>query len=111
MADTKIKFTVNQGSTFKKKFLCKFGGEPLDLSDCIITFKAVPSPTGSNIVYGTDTSGITISGELGVFVLVIPKEATAYYTWSTAKFDIHVEFPDGEKIPLMAGTLKLNRRV
>lgn len=107
----KAKFTVYQGSTFKHSFTVEGDGVPVDLTNCSIIMNVAPS-TGPSLVYSTTSNHIVLTDALnGKFTLTITDEETTLFTWSSAKYNIHIEFTNGEVFRLLEGTLKLSKKV
>lgn len=106
----KVKFTVYQGSTFKKSFIYK-KTTPVDLTGCKIFLKIAPT-TLPALEYSTETGHIIIPDPTeGKFIITITDEETTTYVWSSAKYNLHIEFPNGEVYRLLEGTFKVSRKV
>lgn len=105
------KFTVYQGSTFKRGITVKAAGLPVDLTNCDIRMNIAPS-TGSPLLYNMSSGHITVEDPLtGRFVITITDEETTLFTWSSAKYNVHIEFSNGEVFRLLEGNLKLSKKV
>jgi hypothetical protein len=105
------KFTMYQGSTFKREITASSSGTPMNLTDCEIRFKAV-APGASAVNVSTTSGHIVITDPTeGKFVLTITDEETSLYTWTAARYNIHIDFPNGEVLRLLEGKIKLSRRV
>jgi hypothetical protein len=108
----KLKLTIYQGATFRKKFEYTAGNLPVILTGSKITLEIAPADLSAKITYSTETGHVVIDGPLvGKFFIRIPPATTAGYTWQTARYNLLIEYPNGDITRLLEGGVAVSRRI
>lgn len=111
----KLKFTIYQGATFRKRLTWKAGtpAAPVDLTGCKARMQvrsAVESPTPL-LSLTTENDGIALGGTDGTVDLFVSDEDTAGITWGDGVFDLEIEHPSGEVTRLAEGSVSVSPEV
>lgn len=95
----KLKFTIYQGATFRKRLTWKApSGTPIDLTGCTARMQ-VRSEVESDVVLlnlTTENGGITLGGSAGTVDLYLGAVATAAITWDGGVFDLEIIHPGAQ---------------
>lgn len=101
---------ISQGATYKLGFTWKnkTTGEAIDITSANIVME-LKSARGAVFTYDNGgNGGITITdATAGKFDLAITDEQTLAYTFTTGRYIILVEFPNGEKSKFLSGKVKV----
>ena len=93
----KLKFTIYQGATFRKRlrWTSKATGAPLDLTGCKarMQVRAEIESTEVLLELTTENGGIELGGTAGTVDLYIGATATAAITWTSGVFDLEIIHP------------------
>lgn len=111
----KLKFTIFQGATFRKRLTWKAGTPkvPVDLTGCTARMQVraeVESPTVL-LELTTTNGGITLGGVAGTVDLYVSDEDTAAIDWEGGVFDLEIEHPSGEVTRLAQGSISVSPEV
>lgn len=137
MTPAKLKFTIYQGATFKKRLTRKAypyptrtvgdrvvradngltanpaDAVPIDLTGCLARMQ-VRDETDSPVVLvslTTENGGITLGGTSGTIDLYLPDEATTAFAWTGGVWDLEIEDSTGEVIRLAQGSISVSPEV
>jgi hypothetical protein len=103
-------FQIEQGATFRKTILWKDeNGNPIDLTGCSARLKAKHGT--AELFSLTDGDGITLGADEGTIDLYISDEDTADLDFTLARYDLEIEFPNGDVKRLLKGAALLTREV
>lgn len=93
----KLKFTIYQGATFRKRlrWTNKATGTPLDLTGCKarMQVRAEVESTEVLLELTTENGGITLGGTAGTIDFYVGATATAAITWTSGVFDLEIVHP------------------
>lgn len=112
----KLKFTIYQGATFRKRLTWKGplpAQTPIDLTGCTARMQVRPELKSATVLVELNTTngGITLGGVAGTVDLYLSDEATAAFTWLSGAWDLEIEFPGGEVIRLAQGSVSVSPEV
>jgi hypothetical protein len=95
--------TFRQGFTFKNRLK-----KPYDLTGYRAHMQVRDS---GNLVadLNTENGGIALGGTAGTIDLYVSDEATAVMQFSKAQYDLFLLAPNGDSIPIIAGTITLTK--
>lgn len=111
----KLKFTIYQGATFRKRLTWKAGtpAVPVDLTGCTARMQVraeVESETPL-LSLTTENDRITLGGAAGTIDLYVSDEDTAEITWEGGVHDLEIEHPSGEVTRLAEGSVSVSPEV
>lgn len=93
----KLKLVIEQGATFRKTLTWSAGEPslPVNLTSAIARMHIRSEVDSPDILLALTSSngGLTLGGVAGTIVVYIPASVTSAMTWSSAVYDIEVEFP------------------
>lgn len=111
----KIKLTIYQGATFRKRLTWKAGtpAAPVDLTGCTARMQVraeVDSPTAL-LTLTTENGRITLGGAAGTIELYVSDEDTAAIDWEGGAWDLEIVHPSGEVTRLAQGAIMVSPEV
>lgn len=111
----KLKFTIYQGATFRKRLTWKTGplSSPVDLTGCTARMQ-VRSSVDSPIVLlplTTENGGIALGGTAGTIDLYVSDAGTTAITWSGGVWDLEIVYPGGDVTRLAQGSISVSPEV
>ena len=112
----KLKFTIYQGATFRKRLTWKGplpAQTPIDLTGCAARMQVreeVGSPTVL-LSLTTVNGGIVLGGALGTIDLYVSDEDTGAITWDGGVWDLEIVHPGGEVTRLAQGSISVSPEV
>ena len=94
----KLKFTIYQGATFRKRLTWKGplpAQTPIDLTGCAARMQVRPEVESSTVLLELTTAngGITLGGVAGTIELYVGATATAAINWEGGVFDLEIIHP------------------
>lgn len=97
MAAAKLKLTIDQGATYRKTLTWSAGEPalPVNLTSAAARMH-IRSEVGSPdllLALTSENGGLILGGVAGTIVVYIPASVTSTLTWSSAVYDLEVEFP------------------
>lgn len=133
----KLKFTIYQGATFRKRLTWQQypyptevrGGvtynkttgapaslgdlQPIDLTGCTARIQVRPDIESATVLVELNTTngGITLGGVVGTVDLYLTDEATADFAWTSGVWDLEITHPGGEVTRLAYGTVSVSPEV
>ncbi|MBP7657633.1 MAG: hypothetical protein KA742_13940 [Pseudoxanthomonas sp.] len=112
MAAAKTKLKIEQGATFRKVFIWKAAGVPVDLTGWTGRMQIRPDVASDEVIASltTENGGIDIE-DAGTFVLYLSSEQTTAMTFDSAVFDLELVAPNGDVTRLMQGVVTLSPQV
>lgn len=118
MSAHKVKLEIDQGATFDKTFTWMTGTNkdnavPVDLTGCKARaqFREELESDAVLLELTTENQRIELGGPNGKFRLLISATDTAALSWTTAVYDLEIEFPDGKVVRRMAGSVVVSPEV
>ena len=115
MAAFKVPLKIDQGATFRKSATWKTGtpATPVDLTNCTARMhvRAKITDTVPLLTLTTANSGITLGGVAGTVEIYLSDEQTTAITWTSAVYDLEIEFGTGDVRRLMAGSVSVSPEV
>lgn len=106
---------INQGSTFQRDLTyTDSDGAAIDLSGATVRLQARVRVNAASPVIdiSSDTSGITITdAAAGEFQILLSATTTAAYTFTSAVYDLEIEFSDGEVRKILDGIVDVRPEV
>lgn len=113
----KVKLEIDQGATFDKTFTWMTGTKanavPVDLTGCKARShfrEAVESPEVL-LDLSTENGRIELGGMTGEIRILVSAQDTAELSWTSAVFDLEIEFPSGKVVRRMAGSVVVSPEV
>ena len=111
----KLKFTIYQGATFRKRMTWYAPGKktPIDLTGCAARMQVraeIGSPT-ILLELTTENGGITLGGATGSVELLSAPSETATMAWDGGVWDLEIVHPGGEVTRLAQGSLCVSPEV
>ena len=112
----KLKFTIYQGATFRKRLTWKGplpAQTPIDLTGCAARMQVRPEVESSTVLLELTTAngGITLGGVAGTIELFISDDASTLFTWTAGVWDLEIEFPGGDVRRLAQGSISVSPEV
>lgn len=111
----KLKFTIYQGATFRKRLTWKAGTPPalVDLTGCTarMQIRAEVESATPLLSLTTENNRIVLGGSAGTTSLYVSAEDTAAITWDGGVFDLEIVHPSGEVTRLAQGTVGVSPEV
>lgn len=112
MAAFKLNLKIDQGATFSKLVTWRTGsttGTPVDLTGCIARMQARSKITDQLVLLDLTTAngGIALGGAAGTIQIKLTATQTAAFTWSSAVYDMEIEFPDGTVMRRLQGVISV----
>lgn len=111
----KLKLTIYQGATFRKRLTWKAGtpAVPVDLTGCTARMQVraeVESPTAL-LTLTTENNRITLGGAAGTIELYVSDEDTGAIDWDGGAWDLEIIHPGGEVTRLAQGSVSVSPEV
>jgi len=110
----KLKFTIYQGATFRKRLTWKApSGTPIDLTGCTARMQ-VRAEVDSDVVLlslTTENGGISLGGAAGTIDLLSADDETAAMTWDGGVWDLEIVHPNGDVTRLAQGSISVSPEV
>lgn len=115
MADVaKVSLQINQGATFRHKFIWKDGkGRAINLTGYIARLQAretIESDTAI-LTLTTENGGVVLGGSAGTISLYLSDEATALITTKKLVYDLELEAPNGDVVRPVSGSISVSFEV
>lgn len=115
-APAKLKLTVYQGATFRRRL--RWTGPkptltPIDLTGCTARLQ-VRSDRKSAVVLvelSTSNGGIALGDAAGTVDLYLSAEATAAFAWAAGVWDLEITHPGGDVTRLAQGSVSVSPEV
>ena len=112
----KLKFTIYQGATFRKRLTWKGplpAQTPIDLTGCTARMQVRPEVESSTVLLELTTAngGITLGGVSGTIELFVSDDASTLFTWTAGVWDLEIEFPGGDVRRLAQGSISVSPEV
>lgn len=109
----KMKLEINQGATFRKKFVWKVAGDDgadpvaVDLTGYTakMQVRATVEATAVLVELSTTNSRITLGGTTGEIELYLSPAVTDAFTWKSGVYDLELTSASGEIERLLAGAV------
>lgn len=116
MAAFKLNLKIDQGATFTKQVTWKTGPAPgvaVDLTGCTARMHARAKITDAVKLLDLTTAngGIVLGGSAGTVEIILTDEQTAAITWTSAVYDLEIEFADGTVRRLLQGSISVSPEV
>lgn len=115
MAAFKVPLKIDQGATFRKSVTWKAGtpATPVDLTGCTARMHVrsdIKSPTVL-LNLTTANGGISLGGIAGTIALYLTDDQTTAIAWTSAVYDLEIEFASGDVRRLMYGAVTVSPEV
>lgn len=111
----KAKLKIEQGATFRHKFIWSAGTPPVpvDLTGCIIRMQVRSEIKSKTVLLEltTENGGILLEPLLGSISLYISATDTAEFTWTQGVWDLEIEYTDGTVKRLLKGSVLVDPEV
>lgn len=112
----KLKFTIYQGATFRKRLTWKGplpAQTPIDLTGCTARMQVRPEVESPTVLLELTTAngGITLGGVAGTIELFVSDDASTLFTWTAGVWDLEIEFPGGDVRRLAQGSISVSPEV
>lgn len=113
MSAGKVNLLIEEKATFKRTFIWKDGnGRRVNLTGYTAKLQVRETKTSNTVLLelSTDTSAIQLGGAAGTIVVnMTPVETDSLYpTWEKGFYDLVLTAPDGTKIRLVEGTIRVS---
>lgn len=109
MAAGKLDLDVEQRATYRKRLIWQQpGGQPKDLTDCTARLQIRPNAAADPVISLTETDGITLGTTDGSISLLITADRTTLLTGRRYKYDLLIEFPGGDVVRVVEGTISVD---
>lgn len=110
----KLKFTIYQGATFRKRLTWTApSGTPIDLTGCTARMQVREEVESTTVLLSltTENDGIALGGALGTIDLYASDEDTSAFTWGAGVWDLEIVHPGGEVTRLAQGSISVSPEV
>lgn len=111
----KLKFTIYQGATFRKRltWAVQSTGVAIDLTGCTarMHIRAKLADATPLLMLTTENARITLGGVAGTVDLFISDEDTAALTWTGGVWDLEISHPNGDVTRLAEGGIGVSKEV
>lgn len=113
MKTGKYTIKVNQGDTLRIPMQWTGKSGSYDLTYCEIYLEILPSIAGATLLPFNTLNGKIILNDApnGKFTIEIPASITDSWTWTRAKYNLRVVFPNGDTFRLVEGDVICNKKV
>lgn len=116
MPATKLNLKVEQGATYLKRVEWMTGplpGTPVNLTGCTARMhaRAKLADTATLLSLSTANGGIVLGGATGRVDIILTDEQTAAITWTSAVYDLEIEFANGTVTRLLQGSISVSPEV
>jgi len=115
MAAFKVPLKIDQGATFRKSVTWKAGtpAAPVDLTGCTARMHVRSEVKSATVLLDLTTAngGITLGGAAGTVDLYLTDDQTTAITWTSAVYDLEVEFANGDVRRLLYGSVTVSPEV
>lgn len=106
---------INQGATFREPWTWSTGTPPVlvNLTGCTARMQLRPDVDSLTLYHEmtTENGGITIDGTAGTIVLFISDADTTNFGWTTAVYDLEIQFSNSTVVRLGSGSITLSKEV
>lgn len=112
----KLKLTIYQGATFRKRLTWKGPAPsytPIDLTGCTARMQVrseIESPAVL-LSFTTENGGITLGGAFGTIDLELGDIASSAVSWDSGVFDIEIVHPGGDVTRVAQGSIGVSPEV
>ena len=113
-ATPKVNLIINQGATFRYKFVWKDAKKRLiDLTGFTARMQMRPSVDSATVLatLTTENTGITLGATAGTVSIYLSAAATAGFNWATGVYDLELISPGGEIFRLVGGNIAVSPEV
>lgn len=110
----KLKFTIYQGATFRKRLTWKApSGILIDLTGCTARMQVRSEVESAEVLLELSTTNnrIILGGANGTVDLDVCDEDTAAITWDSGVWDLEIAHPDGTVTRLAQGSISVSPEV
>jgi hypothetical protein len=110
----KLKFTIYQGATFRKRLIWRdSAGVAINLTGCTarMHIRAKQADATPLLTLTTENSRITLGGIAGTTDLFISDDDTTAITWTAGVWDLEIEHPAGDVTRLAEGSIAVSKEV
>lgn len=115
MAAFKFRLEIDQGATFRRRFVWKTGTPPVpvDLTGCTARMQIRPDITSDEVLVEltTENGGITLGDADGTIDLYISAEDTAKVEAAIGVYDLELVTADGDVDRVLSGTVTISPEV
>ena len=115
MSAGKLKITIDQGATFRKRMTWTTGDPPLpvDLTGCTARMQIRDEIADADplITLTTENNGIVLDDVLGTIDLYISDTDTAAIEWTTGVYDLEIILANGDVRRLLYGPVTVTPEV
>lgn len=116
MAAFKLNLKIDQGATFRKLVTWKVGPPPgtvVDLTGCTARMHARTKVSDAAVLLDLTTTngGLVLGDALGTVEIKLTAAQTAAITWTSAVYDLEVEFGNGDVRRLLQGSISVSPEV
>lgn len=108
MSAGKHNFTIEQGTTLRKKFRWTAAGEPVDLTGAVCRMQIRKSKSTTSVLIADWTDYLTLDAPDGSVLLEVPGDVTYAYVFDTGLYSLRVDRP-GEGKRLIEGLVTNSR--
>lgn len=113
-ATPKVNLIINQGATFRYKFIWKDAKKRLiDVTGFTARMQIRPTIDSLTVLATLDTesSGISLGATAGTVSLYLSSATTTAYTWTSGVYDLELISSSGEIFRLVGGTITVSPEV
>lgn len=116
MAAFKLNLKIDQGATFRKLVTWKVGPPPgtvVDLTGCAARMHARAKISDADTLLDLTSAngGLVMGGTAGTVEIKLTATQTEAITWSSAVYDLEVEFGNGDVRRLLQGSISVSPEV
>ena len=113
MAAAKYKLKIEQGATWRKVFVWKAAGVPVDMTGWKARMQIREAVDADEILQEltSENGGIAIEPLLGQFTLKLTDTQTSALEFDEAVYDVELIAPNGDVIRVMQGVVTLSPEV
>lgn len=111
MPAAKKAFVIEQYATFARRLVWKDSrGRPVNLTGCVVRMQVRDNVASNTILLEmTSQNGrILVTPLTGTIDIQLPANDTNALTWTTAVYDIKVEFPNGIEYRILEGVIRVS---
>lgn len=105
---------IYQGTTFTKTWTWRTDDVPVDLTGCTIRsqIRQTPNSRDALLDMSTENGLITLTDAVnGEFSVRVEADDTAELNFTSAVYDLEIEFPDTTVVRLLYGKVRLSQEV
>lgn len=109
----KLKLTIYQGATFRKRLVWKTQTGPVNLTGCTARMQVRADISSPTILVNltTENGCIALGGIDGTIGLLLSAEDTAAIGWESGVWDLEIVHPGGEVTRLAQGGVSVSPEV